>query len=314
MQQHLTSIAHLFAQDIHQIIDRGVEYQRAIRPYEKILRDRVIGLWFRETSTRTKTAFAVAAVHLGANIIDYRSNELQLETGETLDDTARILDGFLDAIVIRNLDRQFSFESFLRQKQMSVVNALGDDEHPTQALCDLTTVQSHFGTLKGVRILYLGQARNAANALALLASKLKCFHLTICSPPGYGLNQAVRTATDSFIEKGESVIKYCEDPAYLHEKFDVVYTERWLAMGTTRLEANWREIFSPFRVTEDLFFRLTDGDSAVFMHDLPAHRGDEVSSVVIDGPRSIVFDQARMKLFSAMAVLEWCLLGQKKEV
>jgi ornithine carbamoyltransferase len=243
---------------------------------------------------------------LGASTINYGPNDLQLNTGESVTDTAQVLARMIDGLVARTAGGTPELRAFGSQPRMGFVNAMSAEEHPTQALADLTTLLQHFGTFDGLRMLYVGEGNNTAAALALACARLPGFHLELRTPSGYGLAADIhQTACATALEHGASMHEQ-HDMHDLPDAVDVVYTTRWQTTGTTKPDPAWRTTFDPFRVDDTLMARYP---RAVFMHDLPAHRGEEVSPSVLDGPASIAFEQAGNKLYSAMAVLEWSLIG-----
>jgi ornithine carbamoyltransferase len=185
---------------------------------------------------------------------------------------------------------------------MAVVNAMSAAEHPTQALADLTTLAQHFGRIEGLRVLYIGEGNNTASALTLALARYAGTALYLRTPPGYGLEQRYLDRAAISAKATDAVVEERHDMADLPE-VDVVYTTRWQTTGTTKPTADWRETFAPFQVDASV---MQQSKASVFMHDLPAHRGDEVTADVLDGPLSIAFDQAENKYHSARAVLEWC--------
>jgi ornithine carbamoyltransferase len=266
----------------------------------------VVGIYFRLSSTRTRTAFSSAALRLGAQIIAFGPGDLQTNTGETAEDTGRVLARMLDVLVARTGDEQQQMRGWAAQRRMSVVNAMTATEHPTQALADLTTLQRHFGELRGLRVLYIGEGNSTAASLALALSRIADSELELRTPRGYGLTADVTERALRHASRHSAKLVESHDMTNLPRGVDVIYTSRWRTTGTRKPDADWQQIFEPFLVTKDLW---ATSPNAVFMHDLPAHRGEEVSADVIDGPMSIVFDQAENKLHSAMAALEWCRHG-----
>lgn len=285
MGRSLISIDDLGDDDLRSIVDRGVERASGDAGHTSPLSGDVAGIYFRMTSTRTRTAFTSGALRLGANVIAYGPDDLQTNTGESLEDTGAVLGRMLDLLVCRTGRPQAELARWARG--VSVVNAMSLEEHPTQALADVTTLKQHFGSLEGLRVLYVGEGNNTAAALARALPRCGV-ELHLRTPPGYGV-------PGDFPQR--------HDMADLPSEVDVVYTTRWQTTGTSKVDPGWRSVFAPFQVTDQLWER---NPKAVFMHDLPAHRGDEVTADVIDGERSIVFDQAHNKMHSAMAVLEWC--------
>lgn len=305
--RHLLSVKDLDPAELLYLVERGLAIKRGeARPGP--LRGRAVGVWFRKTSTRTRTSFTIGGAKLGAATIAYGPHDLQTETGETVEDTAAVLSGFLDALVVRTAESLAEMRALAAQDRMAVVNAMSENEHPTQALADLSSMLEHFGRLEGLHVLYLGEGNNTAAALALSLSRIPGTRLTLLTPPGYGLAPEVLAEARGFAAGAGACVEERHDPERVPGGVDVVYTTRWQTTGTTKPDPGWRRWFEPFRVTGALMARAA-APHGVFMHDLPAVRGEEVDAAVLDGPRSIALRQAGNKLYSAMAVLEWCVVG-----
>jgi ornithine carbamoyltransferase len=296
----LISINDLTDDDLSSIVHRAVAFANGHRAAS--LAGLVVGVYFAKTSTRTRSAFSSGALRLGAGIIAYGPNDLQTNTGETARDTGRVFAGMLDVLVARTAGDPAEMRDWARQDRMAVVNAMSADEHPTQALADLTTLWCHFGRLEQLRILYLGEGNNTAAALALALSRVKDVRLELRTPPGFGLSPAVSEQASAQAARSGAVLIERHDMAHTPSDVDVIYTTRWQTTGSTKPDPGWRETFAPFQVRPELW---ATSPGAVFMHDLPAHRGEEVTAEVLDGPASLAFTQAENKLYSAMAVLEW---------
>ncbi|MBP2479053.1 ornithine carbamoyltransferase [Crossiella equi] len=299
---HLISIDDLTDEDLHWLVRRGAAYAAGELEGEKPLRDLVVGVLFRKTSTRTRTAFSAGALRLGAQLITYGPGDLQENTGESTEDTGAVLSRMLDVLVARTAAPERELRAYGAQDRMAVVNAMTTEEHPTQALTDLTTLLGHFGSLDGLRVLYVGEGNNTATALTLALPRCPGTELHLRTPAGYGV-------PESFVERGGisakrtgSVLTQAHDLDDLPE-VDVVYTTRWQTTGTSKPDPDWRAVFDPFQVNAALMARCP---GAVFLHDLPAHRGEEVTAEVLDGPASLAFTQAENKYHSARAVLELC--------
>jgi len=303
-RKHIISLADLSAQETLEIINRGIEYANGAVELGHQLKGQVVGIYFTKTSTRTRTSFTTAALRLGAQVISYGPNDLQVNTGETMNDTLQVLSRMLDGLVIRTAGSPDVLKTFAKQERMSIVNAMTQDEHPTQALADLTTMKRYFGELAGLHIVYSGEGNNTATALALALAKFPNIHLSFFTPPGYGLNLKILSYAQQEGQKRNTFIKEFHDLKFLPSNADIIYTTRWQTTGTRKTDPNWRSIFEPFAVTDQL---LSKYPKAIFMHDLPAHRGDEVEASVIDGAQSIVFEQAENKAYSGKAILEWCM-------
>lgn len=303
-KRHIISLNDLSDHELSVIINRGLDHANGVLTGSQSLQGLVVGIYFRKTSTRTRTSFSAAALRLGAAIISYNAHDLQENTGETIEDTAQVLSMMLDGFVARTAGPQKEMEIFAAQRNMAVINAMSQEEHPTQALADLTTMLQHFGNIQGLRILYLGEGNNTATALALSLTRFRNTCVYFCTPPGYGIPEQTMQAAQIHAAKHGSFISEQHTMNNLPEEFDIIYTTRWQTTGTTKPTADWREVFAPFKVTQLL---LDKYPGAIFMHDLPAHREEEVEATVLDGPRSIAFKQAGNKLNSACAALEWCL-------
>jgi ornithine carbamoyltransferase len=303
--RHLLSISDLQSSDLQCLLERSLELKRG--PICQTLKGKIIGLYFLKTSTRTRTSFAAAAYKLGANVLTYGPNDLQTNTGETLEDTARVLSSFLEALVIRTSENVSEMRKLAQHGSFSVINAMSNQEHPTQSLADVLTMLEHFGDLKGKHVLYMGEGNSTAAALALAMSLMPEMRLSLFTPPGYGVPLDFLNKANEFCRESGTTIEESHDLKQLPANVDVVYTARWQTTGSCKPSPDWRTVFQPFRVTSALMTHVSRRTGTVFMHDLPAVRGEEVDAEVLDGPQSIAFRQAANKLHSAMAVLEWCL-------
>jgi ornithine carbamoyltransferase len=216
----------------------------------------------------------------------------------------------LDILVARTAGDPADMRTWAAQGPMGVINAMSADEHPTQALTDLTTMAQHFGRVEGLRVLYIGEGNNPAAALALALTRCKGAVLELRTPAGYGLAPSVTARALAQADASGASLLERHDMAGLPGGMDVVYTSRWQTTGSVKASVDWREVFAEFQVTSQPWDR---SPGAVFMHDLPAHRGEEVTADVLDGPASIAFTQAQNKLNSAMAVLEWSRTSARGE-
>jgi ornithine carbamoyltransferase len=306
-ERGLFSLAELTDREIASLTARSVELFRDPAAHRRPLDGAVVGVLFTRTSTRTRTAFTVAAVRLGGTPVAYGPHDLQLNTGESVRDTGRVLGSMLDLLVARTAGPVEEMKDLSRYGGgVPVVNAMSAQEHPTQGLCDLATLALTRGDLTGVRVLYVGEGNNTAVALAHGLATVPGAHLVCAVPRGYGLPQAEWRAAVARAARTGAVVEQIDDLASAPPRIDVVYTTRRQTTGTAKPDPDWREAFRPFYVDDALMRRFP---GACFLHDLPAHRGDEVSGSVLDGPRSLAWTQAAMKLPSAMAALEWATGG-----
>jgi ornithine carbamoyltransferase len=256
---------------------------------------RTVGIYFRKISTRTRTSFMVGALKLGAHVISYGPNDPQILTGETVPDTARVLANYLDAHVIRNNESIAEMRQFAAQDRMAVINAMSENEHPTQSLADHTTLCERFGRLSGLHLLYLGEGNNSASAISLAIAHVPGMRLTLITPEGYGLPASFIEGVQSTAAKHGSEIEQHHDIHRLPRGVDAVYTTRWLTMGIQKTDPDWLDRFRPYGVTPKVMGRVSKKHgSTVFLHDLPAMRGYEVLDEVLDRPQSIAFRQATL--------------------
>jgi ornithine carbamoyltransferase len=305
--RHVLSIADIGPEQIPKLIDDSLAFASTREGWDRPLAGKVVGIYFRGTSTRTRTSFTVAAMKLGADTITYGPNDLQTVTGESIADTTRVLSSYLDVLVIRTNGSIEEMKTLASQDRMAVINAMSSNEHPTQAVADLLTIRETLGRLEDVHILYLGEGNNSAAALALAVGMLPGMNLTLVTPEGYGLPETVLESARDFAKESHSIIEQHHDIHYLPHNVDVVYTTRWQTMGVPKTEPDWQQKFWPYRVTAELMARVSRPSGTIFLHDLPAVRGAEVTDEVLDGPQSVAFRQAENKLNSALAVLSWCV-------
>lgn len=304
--RHVLSVTELGADNLAHLVKESLLISAGEQKLKQPLAGKVVGIYFRGTSTRTRTAFTVGATHLGASTIAYGPNDLQIVTGETIEDTARVLANFLDVLVIRTNQSLEEMRALANQDRMSIVNAMSDNEHPTQAIADLVTLHEEFGRLDGLHVLYLGEGNNTAASLALAVAQTPGMSLTLVTPAGYGLDENILELAHQRALLHDAHVEHHHRLDQLPANVDAVYTTRWQTMGVPKAELNWKEKFDPFRVTRALMGRVSKPEGTIFLHDLPAVRGGDVDDEVLDGPQSRAFRQARHKMTSAMAVLAWC--------
>ncbi|OON72751.1 ornithine carbamoyltransferase [Streptomyces tsukubensis] len=300
-ERGLFSLAELKPDALLRLVERSVELFRDREAHDFPLRDRVAGVLFTRTSTRTRTAFQTGIVRLGGTPVAYGPHDLQLNTGESVTDTARVLGSMLDLLVARTSGPLDELRKLSSAGGLPLINAMATEEHPTQGVCDLATLALAHGDLSGLRVMYIGEGNNTAVALAHGMAMVPGARVTFVTPPGYGLPGGVLAAARGIAGAAGAELAETHDVADAPTEVDVVYTTRWQTTGTDKGDPDWRETFRPFHVDAALMRRWPD---ASFLHDLPAHRGDEVAGEVLDGPRSLAWTQATMKLSSAMAVLE----------
>ncbi|MEB3860832.1 MAG: ornithine carbamoyltransferase [Desulfurococcales archaeon] len=295
-------LADYTSEEIRAIIQTGLEMKRRYYSGERVievLKGRSIAMIFEKPSTRTRVSFDVAATQLGAHPIYLGWNELQLGRGETIADTARVLSRYVDAIVARVKKHQ-TLEELARHADVPVINGLSDLVHPVQALGDYMTILEKKGRLEGVKLAFIGDGGdNVLHSLLIAGAKLGV-NITVATPSKYKPHPRVMEAALEAARETGAEIKIIEDPREAVKGADVVYTDVWVSMGQEGEAEERLRIFRPYQVNRELM-ELAGG--AIFMHCLPAMRGQEVTDEVIDGPWSVVWDQAENRLHVQKAVL-----------
>jgi ornithine carbamoyltransferase len=304
--RHFLSISNIGQETITHLVERALDFANGNRSGAYPLKGKIVGIYFKKTSTRTRTSFTVGAIKLGGTVVQYGPNDLQLVTGESISDTARVLSEYLDFLVVRTNESIGDMVEFTMQEKMSVINAMSENEHPTQAVADLTTLREAFGRLTDIHVLYVGEGNNTAAALALSICQIRGMALTLVTPEGYGLSNDLMSLAQESAKVNGALIEQHHGLERLPKHVDAVYATRWQTMGVPKADLDWREKFDPFCVTKEMMAEVSKPKGTIFMHDLPAIRGVDVVDEVIDGPQSVAFRQAHHKLSSAMAVLEWC--------
>jgi ornithine carbamoyltransferase len=296
----LLRIADLTAEDLSELLDLSDQVHAQPHAHATLLQGETVITYFAKPSTRTRLSFGSAISRLGGVPEVVGPSELQLGRGETIEDTARVVSRYARAFVIRTFADD-DVRRFAAAASIPVVNALTDGHHPCQALADLLTLKQHFGSLKGLRLAYLGDGNNVAHSL-LEACALAGIDITVATPPGFEPDaDVVETAERLAIASG-AVVWTTHDPLLAVAGVDAVYTDVWLSMGDSDDERSSRAAaLGSYQVNAAVMAEAAP--DAVFMHCLPAHRGDEVSAEVIDGPHSIVLDEAENRLHTAQALL-----------
>ena len=266
---------------------------------------KILGLLFRKSSTRTRVSFSSAMWQLGGQVLDLNVSVTQVSRGEPIKDTARVLDRYLDVLAIRTYD-QAELHEFAEYAEIPIINALTDLEHPCQVLADLMTVQEAFGPqLEGLTLTYLGDGNNVAHSL-ILGCALMGMNIRVATPAEYAPKGDVVTQAQT-LAGDRSTIVITEDPKAAAEGAQVLYTDVWASMGQEDLAATRIPIFQPYQVNDNLL-AVADQD-AIVLHCLPAHRGEEITEAVIEGPHSRTWDEAENRLHAQKALLVELLGG-----
>ncbi len=278
--------------ELHALLDLAADLKRAPRNYLDAARGRSIALLFEKPSLRTRLTFELAIQQMGGNSV---TSEGPIGVREPLEDVARNLDRWVDAIVARTF-AQATIDGLAKRSRVPVVNALSDLYHPCQALADLQTLAEHFGQLQGIKLAFIGDGNNVAHSLMLCAARTG-IEFALARPEGYGPDAAILAQAREFGVK----IEVTTDPNEAVTNAHAVYTDVWASMGQENEASIRREIFAPFQVDEDLMSHALP--EAIFLHCLPAKRGEEVTDAVIESNQSRVFDQAENRLHAQKALL-----------
>jgi len=301
----LVSDQDLSSSDLALLLEAAAHIRTEPAAYRQSLQGRTLVLLFEKPSLRTRVTFEVAMKGLGGDAIYYDCRSEPLGQRETVADVARNLERWVDCLAARTF-RQSTIEELAHWAKIPVINALSDRYHPCQALADILTVKDVFGRLMGIKLAYVGDGNNVAHSLLLTGAKAG-LSIAVATPPSYEPDpEIVRIASEIASQTGGSV-QVGDDPAEAVAGAHVVYTDVWASMGSEQEAETRRQRFAPFRVTEGLFSKARS--EAIFLHCLPAHRGEEVEAAVIDSPRSAVFHQAENRLHAQKALL-WLLLAQ----
>jgi ornithine carbamoyltransferase len=290
----------LSKEEIDSLLKRALELKAGKDASKCPLIGRSIGLIFEKASTRTRVSFETGIYQLGGQPVYMNSKEIQLGRGETIADTAKTLSRYLSAIAIRTYEHT-RIEEFASNATVPVINALTDLHHPCQALADLMTILEKKGKLKGIRLAYIGDGNNVANSLIEAASRME-INLAIACPEGYEPNADV---LEKARENAKSEIIILREPREAAGMADVIYTDVWVSMGREKEADDRKKKFKNYQINSALL--ACAKKDTIVMHCLPAHRGEEITDEIIDGPHSVVFDQAENRLHAQKALLEFLL-------
>lgn len=296
----IISIHELTVEEVRQIMDTAsiLKMKNQVGEIYHPLKGRTLGMIFQKASTRTRISFEVAMWQLGGYALFLSAADLQLKRGETIADTARVLERYLDGIMIRTFSHQEVVE-LAEYSSVPVINGLTDLLHPCQVLADLFTIKDKMKDLQGVKLVYIGDGNNMAHSLMFGGAKTG-MHITVCAPSGYEPDpEIVRLAREDASNTG-SVIEISDDIEAV-KGADILYTDVWASMGQEGEQRKRQEDFDRYQVNRKLLTRA--GKDTLVMHCLPAHRGEEITSEVMDSSQSIVFDQAENRMHVQKAIL-----------
>ncbi len=299
--------------DVELLLETAAEFAQDPLRSKTALANRTVAIYMTKPSTRTRLSSETAVTHLGGTPIFIRGDELQLGRGETIVDTAKIMSGYCSALIIRTF-AQADVEELGAHASIPVINALTDDDHPTQLLADWLTIRENFGKdISGRKFVYLGDGNNMSHAWLIMGAIMGA-HVVAATPSGkWAPNQKIVEIAKNIAANNGGKVEVIHDPEAASKDASVLYTDVWMSMGDSESERSEKVLaLSPFAVTENLF-SLTNNDS-IFMHCLPAHRGEEVEASVIDGPRSVIWREAYHRRTTIQSVLFHLTRGDLKGI
>lgn len=296
--RHFRSLQDLSPDEFRQIIARATELKAMLREgtAHEFLKNKSLAMIFEKSSTRTRVSFEAGMTQMGGSAIFLSPTDSQLGRGEPVPDTARVLSRMVDVIMVRTFS-QSTVEALAEHSQVPVINGLSDTYHPCQLLADMQTFFEHRGNIQGHRVCWVGDGNNMCNSY-INAAALLDFELTIACPPGYEPLQEL-------LQANRDRVQIVHDPEAAVAGASLVATDVWASMGQEDEMQKRRGHFARYEVTAELM-ALAKPD-AIFLHCLPAHRGEEVTAEVMDGPASVVFDEAENRVHAQKAILGWCL-------
>ena len=297
--KHLLAIRDLSALEVADILKLTAEVKAHPKRFRKALKGKILAMIFQKPSTRTRVSFEAGIYQLGGTGMYLSSTDLQLGRGETIADTARVLSRYVNGIMARVFSHKILIE-MAEHATVPVINGLSDFLHPCQALCDVFTIQEKFGRLKGRTLAYIGDGNNVAHSLSF-ASARTGLNIIIATPEGYEPDHGVIEWVEKEGPKEGMTIRLTHDPIEAASHADVIYTDVWASMGQEAEHEKRVNLFKPYQINEALMAKARKG--AIFMHCLPAHRGEEVTDAVADSPQSVIFDQAENRLHVQKAIM-----------
>jgi ornithine carbamoyltransferase len=300
--QHFLALTDFSAAELWQFLHKAKELKEELKREgrnQPLLADKILAMVFQKPSLRTRVSFEVGMLQLGGEALYLSPNEIGLGGRESVPDVARVLSGYVNGIMAR----VFAHEHTLQLAQYSrvpVINGLSDYNHPCQGLTDIFTIWEHFGQIEGIKVGYVGDGNNMATSLLMGLAKLGG-HITLASPQSYQLSPEVLAAASDIAEETHSRIEVTTDPHQAVQDVEVIYTDVWTSMGQEEESQERLKVFPPYQVNQTLMAQARP--DTMVMHCLPAHRGEEITDEVADGPQSLLFPQAENRLHAQKGIL-----------
>lgn len=307
--KHFISIHDITGEEFQQLMDLALKLKKETKAgiAHPVLKGKTLGMIFTKSSTRTRISFEGGMYQLGGHPMFLSANDMQLGRGESIYDTANVMSRFVDGIMIRTYAHQDVLD-LAKYGTVPVINGLTDLLHPCQAMADLMTVYEHKGALKGLKLAYVGDGNNVAHSLLYACAKAG-MDMSVATPAGYTCNEEIVANAKIDAKATGSNIVITNDPVEAVQGADVVCTDTWVSMGQEAEKAERIKIFKDYQVNAQLFGKAKE--DAIFIHCLPAYRGYEVTEEIIDGPRSVIFDEAENRLHAQKAVMAMLMAGEK---
>jgi ornithine carbamoyltransferase len=299
--KHFLHIADYSPQELQDLLDLALKLKKEWKRggNKPVLKGKVLGMVFQKPSLRTRVSFDMAMRHLGGDALYLSPNEIGLGGRESIADVARVLSGYVQAIMARTFAHQHILE-LAQWASVPVINGLSEYNHPCQALADALTIREHKGILKGLNVAFIGDGNNVATSLLHLCAKLGA-HFSIASPEGYDLPQPIVELGQHLARASGSRVRLLRDPHGAVHDADVIYTDTWTSMGQEAENEKRKAVFPPYQVNAQLVAEARP--DAIVMHCLPAHRGQEITDEVADGSHSVIFPQAENRMHAQKAIL-----------
>ena len=301
MMKNFVSLTELSADEIWTVLNKAIELKTEWKNggNKPILKGKVLALVFQKPSLRTRVSFDVGMLHLGGHGLYLSPNEIGLGGRESVPDVARVLSGYVDGIMARTFSHDHIVQ-LAEYASVPVINGLSDFNHPCQAMGDFLTILEHKGSLDGVNLTYVGDGNNVARSLMFTAAKLGV-DFTIATPEGYEIEPEYVAMAQQFAAESGATLRFLHDPIEAVTGADVIYTDVWTSMGQEAETQKRLAVFPPYQVNEKLVSHAKD--DVIVMHCLPAHRGEEITDAVADGPHSVLFPQAANRLHAQKGIL-----------
>ena len=300
---HFVSLKYFSSREINELIDLALQMKKDPFPFENTLKGKSVGLLFEKASLRTKTSFYIGALQLGAKAIYYSPQEVKLGEREVIADVARTLSVYLDIVVLRTFSHHSILE-FVESSSIPIVNALSDLLHPSQVLADMLTIRELKGDIKKLKVSYIGDGNNVCSSL-IYAFSILGGNLHLAIPQNYLPPKDIVSEIENYCKISGAKIKFTASALAAAGDADVLYTDVWTSMGKEDEGEARKKVFKNFQINDKILNEAKD--DVIVMHCLPAHRGEEITASVIDGERSVIFQQAENRLHTAKAILAYIL-------